>query len=323
MTLPAGFRTIADIVREKMNNEALFGLVDETLKATPSVSGQTMVAGQWKPLPGVGMAMPIPGLDYKTLVRKTLPTVAFTEVNEGQDYTKGARERVKTQCYPFNPRWGVGKLAAQEDDRGWEVLMAEAAGDHITALWQQIEKCFFYGTNSTYGDAKAFPGLLQSYDATNMVINVGGTGTALSSAWLVAFGPSTVHWVWGRDAQMTLADVREQDVTADNSKPMSSYVQEISGWVGLRVASQQHIVRIKNISAAKPLTSTHVSAALALLPTGVWPNAIFMTPRTADGYHGTLLPVNETGKPAPIPQSIQEVPIARTDLLSNAETTAI
>jgi hypothetical protein len=81
-------------------------------------------------------------------------------------------------------------VAAKRQKESIDVLMARQAAGHLRAAWARCARCFYYGRNATFGDAKGFPGLLAGYDATNRVVDAAGTSdNTCSSVWLVKFGP--------------------------------------------------------------------------------------------------------------------------------------
>lgn len=323
MTIDSGFLTVVDLVRQS-GDEALTGMVDETTKARPEISGMTRLGKDWIKIPGLGAAVDIPGFTYPTLVTTALPTVDFVDLNDGTDRTKGSQELRESRVFDLNPRWSVGVRLADKHPKGMAYLMTRQAEMHLKASWDRVASTFYYGTHATYGSAKGFPGLLQGYDATNMVIDAAGTSAAgCSSVWLVAFELECVHWVYGNDGKFRVSDIDIREVDGNNGKKMSAYCQELFAYVGLKFVSQTHVVRIKNISAqtGKNLTDNMVADALALFPTGVFPTAAFMTRRTLSGLQKSRTNVSGGGskEAVPVPTSTQQVPIAATDALLNTE----
>jgi|SRR3990170_1736284 len=235
--------------------------------------------------------------------------------------TKATYEQRIVQTYTLNPRWGGDKAALDRDEDGWEAVMAEEAGAHMEAAWQQVAKCFYYGNNATHGDSKFGYGLLQSYDATNMVVDAGGTtATTGSSAWLVAFGPQRVQWVYGANGSFELSDVDLRD-QSDGTNNFTAYFQELFCYPGLQVSSQRFVVRIKKLTAdsGKGLTDALVASALSKFPVGVRPDVLFCSKRSLYQLQTSRTATNATGTPAPIPVESHGVPVAPTEALSDVE----
>jgi hypothetical protein len=174
---------------------------------------------------------------------------------------------------------------------------------------------FYYGTNTTYGgNAKGFPGLIDSYDTTNNVVDAGGTTASTgSSVWLVKFGPKAVQWVWGQDGQLLVPDPRIETIYDASSNPLTGYVQDLLARPGLQVGSIRSLVRIKKLTAdsGKGLTDTLISQALALFEVGVVPDVILMNRRSRQqlqqsrsvtifsGAGGKATPRPRTSRPSP------------------------
>jgi len=320
--MPTGLLTTLDLVKGQMAE----GLIEETLQAFPEISGRTRNAGQWVQIPNVGAARGIPGTNYPTLVTVEDPEVKFVDINEGTNHTKARQEERLTECFNLNPRWGVGVLAAKRSKDPIDVIMARQASAHLRAAWRQVCKCFYYGRHDTFGDPKGFPGLLAGHDATNMVVDAGGTtDNTGSSVWLVAFGPEFLQWVWGNDVQMQISDLEIRESLDANNKPYSRYHQELFALPGLQFLSTQHAVRIKKLTtdAGKGLTDDLIAEAILKFPVGVFPDVAFMSRRSLAQLQQSRTATNATGVPAPFPQESHGVPIAVTDSIVNTEPLAL
>ncbi len=320
--MPSGLLTTLDLVKGQMAE----GLIEETFQAFPELFGRTRIAGQWVQIPNVGAARGIDGVSYPTLVTVEDPTVAFVNVNEGTDSSKARQEERTTECFNLNPRWGVGLVAAKRAKQSLDVIMANQAGPHLRAAWRQTCKCFYYGRNATLGDAKGFPGLLAGYDATNMAVDAGGTTDSVaSSAWLVAWGPEFLQWVWGNNVQFDVSEISERSTTDANGNEFTKYHQELVCLPGLQFLSTQHAVRIKKLTtdSGKGLTDALVASALSKFPVGVWPDVLLCSRRSLYQLQAARTATNATGAPAPIPTESHGIPIAVTDSIVNTETLAL
>jgi hypothetical protein len=320
--MPTGFLTLTDLV--KGQNAEL--LIEETIQQFPEISGRTLIAGQSIILPNVGASAGIDGTSYPTLVTVEDPTVAFVDVNQGTAATKSRQEERVTNCFNLNPRWGVGLVAAKRQKKSIDVLMAGQAIPHLRAAWARCAKCFYYGRNATYGDVKGFPGLLDGYDATNRVVDAGGTtGGTGSSVWLVKFGPEELQWVWGNNVQMELSEIELRESLDADTNPYTRYHQELVALPGLQFVSQHHVVRIKKITAdnGKTMTDDLMAEAISKFPANVFPDVAFMSRRSLFQLQASRLATNPTGAPAPIPMESHGVPIAVTDALLDTEALTI
>lgn len=310
--------TLTDLVK---GQDAEF-LIEETVQQFPEISGKTKIAGKEITLPNVGAARGIDGTTYPTLVTVEDPTVAFVDVNQGAAYTKMRQEERMTNCFNLNPRWGVGLVAAKRQQESIDVLMARQAAAHLRAAWARCAKCFYYGRDATYGDAKGVPGLLSGYDATNRVVDAGGTTASTgSSVWLVKWGPEELQWVWGNNVSMELSELELREALDADSNPYTKYHQELVMLPGLQFVSQHHAVRIKKITAdaGKTLTDDLIAEAISKFPANVFPDVAFMSRRSLFQLQASRLATSPTGAPAPIPLESHGVPIAVTDAILDTE----
>jgi len=316
--------TLLDIVIANAGDDVA-GLILEGSKMTPEVTGMTFN-------PGGGMqqianaARTITGLNYKTLVRTVVPTgSSFRQINEGVAYSKATRENRLVEVYTLNRRWRADKAAADRYEDGWQAYFAIEAMDQLAGASQDLGAQYFYGTNTTYsGQADGFPGLIDAYDSTNMVVDAGGTtATTGSSVWGVRWGSSDVTWVFGQNGMVDVSDVREETVTDSSSNDYTAYVQEILAYPGLQVGANHSIGRIKKLTAdsGKGLTDDLVSDLIQkFLDQGAMPpDVLYMTPRSLSQLQQSRTATNTTGAPAPFPTESHGIPIAVTNSISNVE----
>lgn len=300
--------TLLDIVRLH-GSDAAAGLVEEASRATPEVSG-------------ANAARVIPGLNYYQRVRTGVPTVNFRSVNEGTAVSGSTWEKRLVECFLLNPQFEVDKAAADAAPDGAAAYLAEEALGITEGAMQALGAAFFYGTDATHGKAKAFPGLLQCYDSTNMVVDAAGTtATTGSSVWLVRWSPIDVRWVMGEGGRAEVTDPETVRVTDTNQNPYTAYRQELYMRPGLQVGSVYSVCRIKKITAdsGKTLTDDLIYQALAKFPAGKPPTVMYMTRRSLYQLRESRTAVNATGAPAPIPTEVAGIPIQATESLSDVE----
>jgi len=83
--------TLLDIAKRNAS-DSVAGLLDEVSRQVPEVSGMVRDRGQMITVPNMAAARTIAGIQYKTLVRTGLPTVAFRSANNGSDPSKSTVE---------------------------------------------------------------------------------------------------------------------------------------------------------------------------------------------------------------------------------------
>lgn len=304
--------TLLDVVKRN-GTDAAVGLIEEATKAVPEVR--------------LGGARTIKGLNYKTRVRTALPTVGFRQVNQGTAVSKSTTEQRLIECFLLNPQFEVDKAAADAAEDGAAAYLAEEGLGISQAAFQALGTAFFYGADANFGKTDAFPGILQSYDSTNMVIDAAGTTADTgSSVWLVRWGIQDVRWVLGEDGRAEVTDPTEVRLTDGDGNPYTGYRQELYLRPGLQFGSIYSACRIKKLTedSGKGLTDLLLDKALEKFPAGRPPNAIFMTRRSRRQLKNSRTATTPTGSPAPWPDVIDgpegQIPIHSTDSVVNTET---
>jgi hypothetical protein len=321
MSLP----TLLDIVKAN-GSDAITGLIDETTKVHPELTQ----------IP----ARTIKGINYKTLVRTALGSTSagFRNANAGVAPIKNTYENKLVEAFYLEATWNADKAVADAYEDGAPAWLALEAGGIMEGQMQGLAGQFFYGTG-TGGNASGFPGLINAYDATNMVVDAGGTtATTGSSVWLVRVGPKDVQWVWGNAGKLEMTPGTAAAAIAnpvkivdpnDSTKQFLGYQQTLTGRVGLQVGSTRSICRIKKLTAdnGKGLTDSLLFDALGKFPAGLGPNLCFMTQRSLMQLQKSRTSTTSSTVKVGLseyPKAIvgidgQEIPILVTDAILNTE----
>lgn len=296
--------TLLDIAKYNARDDVV-GLIEEVISAHPEVT--------------VVPARTISGINYKTLVRTSLPSVTFRSANEDVATVKSGFENRLIETFIMNPQWEADKAVADRSEDGAAAYIAVEAAGVLEAAMIQLAKVFYYGTDSTYGDTKGFPGLLQMYDSTNMVVDAGGSGNSCSSVWAVRFGNKDAKWVWGQNGELAMDDPVEVRVTDASSNPYTAYRQELLAYPGLQVGSTISIARLSKLTDAAPLTDDLLAELVEKFPEGYDPDAFFMTKKSRRQLQVSRTATNATGQPAPRPTEWEGIPIHVTSAIKNTE----
>ncbi len=306
-------------------DDGVVGLIDETIEAHPELS---MIS-----------ARTIKGINYKTLVLTTLPTVAFRDANEGTAATVAVYENRLVETFIMSPRWVCDKAVADRNEDGPEAYIALAASAMLEAAAQHLATQFYYGLtqsaavprHASLGDAKGFPGL---HDAVGLKIDenqlvsgpttVGGATTANggSSVWMVRSGPTDVNWVWGNNGALEVSDVRIESVAdGGGTNQFTAYVQELLAYPGLQIGSRYSVGRIAELDviATTMMTDDLLSELWAAFPVARKPGMIFMSKRSQFQLQVSRTATNPTGLPAPFPSMWENLPIHVTDAIVDTE----
>lgn len=304
--------TLLDIAK-RTGHDQIVGLVEESIKWTPEVSGMLW---DGTTVPNVGATRTIKGQQYKTLIRTGLPSVGFRDANAGSTPGKSTYENRLVETFFLNPRWECDKMAADVAEDGPEAFIADEGLGIVTAAIQALGSQFFYGRAS---DAKGHPGLVDAVQST-YTIDRTGTGSATGSVYAVKWGPKDVCWVYGQNGNLQMSDVRIETIldSNDSTKKLTAYVQELECHVGVQVASLYSVGRIKNVSAAAPLTDAYIYKLLAAMK--VRPDCLFMNKTLLEQLRSSRTATNATGAPAPRPTEVDGIPICPTESLTFTET---
>lgn len=280
----------------------------------------------------MGAARTISGIGFKTLVRTGLasPTTgSFRDANAGTADIKNVYENRWFETFIMNPRWSADKAVADRSEDGPEAYCALEALGIMEGEAQALCRQFYYGNSATgNGNAKGFPGLIDVYDSTNMVVDAGGTTASTgSSVWFVKWGPNYVTWLAGMNGSFTAPPVRVEskidpsDTATPPTKYYDAYVQSMLWYPGLQVSTVRAICRIKKLTedSGKGLTDALMFAALSKFEVGIVPDAAYMTRRSLYQLRASRTATNATGAPAPIPTEVGGVPIYVTDAILNTE----
>ncbi len=249
------FLTLLDMTKRGGTDPAV-GLIEEVNTVAPELTEL--------------MGRPINGITYKHKKRTVLPaggTTVFRNANQGSDVAASTYEETLGSCYfldiPLQVDEAVIHAGVAEGASMSEVHADEATGAVRQAIIGVGDQ-FYRGVSA---DSKGFVGLQSVYDSTNCEVNATGSSGSATSAWLIWNDPQGVHWVFGNNQGIQLRDTwQRQQVRDASSKAYMAYVNNVAGYVGLSVGHSRSIVRIKLLTAAKPLTDALVAEAISKLP---------------------------------------------------------
>lgn len=309
-------QTLIDI--QKMNGaDPITGMVDETMRLHPEM---TLIA-----------ARTIKGTRFKTLVRTALGNTAgsFRPANAGSANVKHTYENRSFETMILTPRFESDVAVADSHEDGAAAFIAVNASGTLEGEWQAMCRQFYYGPNSGLANSSGPPGLIDMYDATNMVVDAAGTtATTGSSVWFVITNEKAVQWLWGNNQGLKFGAVRVEAIVDpnDSTKRYDAYVQTGTGYPGLKFADLRAAVRIKNITAdaGKMLTDALMSKAVAKFPAGLQPDVCLMTRRSIQQLQASRTATNPTGAQAPFPTEIEglngtKIPIRVTESILDTE----
>jgi hypothetical protein len=261
-------------------------IIDEVLDVCPEVTGIDKYNG------GRSFKM-----HYGTEASDTMETLFMTSVpevnpfriaNEGVLPTKGTYEKRLHQLATATAYWFADKAVIDKNPAAGATLMLQRAIEQMKIQQRALGKQFFYGVKNG-GYKNGFPGLLDLM-MPEFVVDAGGTGDKLTSAYFVYFGEEGVSWRYGMEGSMDLSEPREVTRQDANGKYFPAIEQYLQYYPGLRVNSKYSVGRIANIDvsscetsslSSEAFTDTHIYNLLMRLPAGLKPNVALMPYRAA------------------------------------------
>lgn len=206
---------------------------------------------------------------HQTTAIVALPTSTWRKFNYGVQSSKGTTIQVVDSIGMLEQYAKVDVDVANLNGNSNEFMLRQSKM-HISAMNNDMATTIFYGDTEQY--TERFLGLhMRYYDVvsgeTNNVLNGGGSGSDLSSIWLVGWGDEGAHLVYPKGHASIGLQVKDLGV---------QLVQDVAGgyyqarvihfkWdVGLVVANWKNVVRICNLETAIATTGLTTNGLAAV-----------------------------------------------------------
>ncbi|EOC1299348.1 hypothetical protein ACI09I_000936 [Cronobacter dublinensis] len=293
------------------------------------------------------MLMDIPWMEgnlptgHRITTRTGLPDVIFRKLNGGVPPSKATTAQIDEACGMLEARSEIDVKLANLNGNSASFRLLQATA-FIEAMNQKMQQTMLYGdVNST---PEAFTGLGPRFGAIASggankanIIDAGGTGSNLTSIWLVGWGANTVHGIYpkGTKAGLSHQDLGEGDAFDANNNRYRA-LMDLYGWdCGLALHDWRYVVRIANIdvtaltknASTGPDIIDLMTQAAEMLHSSTGVNPAFYVNRRIRSFlrrqtvnkvaSGTLSYDEVGGKPA---VRFGEFPVRRVDALGIAET---
>lgn len=271
-------------------------------------------------------AFTIAGTSFTTLIRKTFPSGGFKKRGAGVAIGETTFENRLVQCFPYENPLRETVDTAKAHRRGEAAFLALVASGAFKGAFELIGKTLYYGARSFGGGADAHPGLIDMYDATNMVVDAGGTTADTgSSVWFIKWGNAedgNVSYVFGSDRVLSISEWMKQLVEVSTGKHAMCNVNSLAADIGVQLINAKAVGRIKKLTEdnGKGMTDSRAYAMLEKFPANMKPDVALMTRRSVRQLRDSRAAV--TGIPAdavPWPTSTAGIPIVETDSILNTE----
>nr|8CJZ_G Chain G, Major Capsid Protein [Ribes]8CJZ_H Chain H, Major Capsid Protein [Ribes]8CJZ_I Chain I, Major Capsid Protein [Ribes]8CJZ_J Chain J, Major Capsid Protein [Ribes]8CJZ_K Chain K, Major Capsid Protein [Ribes]8CJZ_Y Chain Y, Major Capsid Protein [Ribes]8CJZ_g Chain g, Major Capsid Protein [Ribes] len=201
------------------------------------------------------------GTGHLTTIRTGLPQATWRRLYEGVQPAKSTTRQIKDSTGTLEAWSEVDeKLVKLSKDK--QQLMLNEAAAFLEGMNQTMASTLFYGNTAT--DAVKFMGLaprfnayraarnLKPVDTADQVIDAGGTGSDLTSIWMVVWGDRTAHGLY---PEGTSAGLQREYLGAETKElgdgGVYRVVREKFEWdLGLTVRDFRYVVRIANIDVS-------------------------------------------------------------------------
>lgn len=193
---------------------------------------------------------------HKTTMRTGLPSVAWRLLNQGVPQSKSRTQQVVDTCGMLEAYAEVDKVLADLNGNTSEFRLSEDRA-FLQAMNMEMARTVFYGDTSKnperfLGLAPRYSTLKPSVPTSENVIDAKGTGSRLTSIYLVAWGANTIHGIYpnGSKAGFVHEDLGVHTLTDDQNGRYQGYRTHYKWDLGLSVRDWRYVVRIANIDLA-------------------------------------------------------------------------
>ncbi len=187
-----------------------------------------------------------------TTRRASLPGGSWRKLNAGVGTEKSDTVQV-VDTIGILETWAKNDVEVINSFKNKQQARNDEAMAFVEGLGQTMAATLIYGSTVLYPER--FTGLAPRMDAlatTTNVLNSGGSGSDLTSIYVVTWGPNTVHCLFPRNSQAGLAhkDMGIQIVQDSSTLDFLAYVDHFQWKAGLAVKHSKAIGRIANIESA-------------------------------------------------------------------------
>jgi hypothetical protein len=186
-----------------------------------------------------------------SIKRASLPSGAWRLLNRGTSPEKSETINV-VDVIGILETWAKHDVEIIDAAKNPAELRSEEVVAFSEGLGQTIAATMIYGNTDTAPEQ--FRGVaprLASLATTTNVLNEGGTGSDLTSIFVIDWGPNTVHMLYPRNsiAGLQHQDMGKQIVQDDSGNDFMAYVDHFVWKAGLAVKNEKSIGRIANIES--------------------------------------------------------------------------
>lgn len=193
------------------------------------------------------------GTKHLTTMRTGLPSATWRKLYQSVQPDKSTTKQV-TDTTGMLEAWSEvdAKLVDISGNPG-EFRLSEATA-FIEAMNQEMATGMFY--HDTAVDPEKFMGLAPRFsdlsaENGNQIVDAGGSGSDLTSIWMIVWGERTCHLLYPKGSQAGLQRDDKGMQTKETSSGVYDVYREKFTWdIGMSVRDWRYVVRIANLETA-------------------------------------------------------------------------
>jgi hypothetical protein len=198
--------------------------------------------------------------------RTAMPKAARRNINQGIKSSLSKKEAETDTCIEITSRSVVdmGELDIAPDAAAYLALEARP---HIAVMGEEAVRTIFYGD-----DAAGVLGIRTRYnkisgapkDKARQIISAGGTGTNLTSVYIVKWDSNELTGIYPKNTTMGLKTVMlvNQLIPDKDGETFRAHITDYSQYIGLKVRDPRYVARVCNIDMDDLATDADARKAL-------------------------------------------------------------
>ena len=191
---------------------------------------------------------------HRTTIRTGLPESYWRLLNRGVPRSKSRTTQIDDPIGILETWSVVDSVLAELNGTRPEFMLSEERA-FLEGMNQRLAETIFYG--HLKNEPAAFTGFAPRYSSISAesgenIVDMGGTGNANTSAWLVVWGDMTAHMTYPKGFTAGLKRTPMDKTTAfdEDNNEFIAYKTNYSWNAGLVVRDWRYVVRVANIAAA-------------------------------------------------------------------------
>jgi len=267
---------------------------------------------------------------HKGTIRQTLPSGTWRKLNDGVTEERSETRQITESCGILEALSKVDVDLASMASNPQQFRATEDVA-FLEGMGQEFASTFIYGNADT--DPEEFNGLAPRLNDLSYgnVYNNGGSGSDLTSIYIVQWGVKKTHFIYPKNSKLGLSseDLGKMLVDGEDSGEFLAWVTDFKIKPGLFVHDARSVIRIANIetpsSSSNSFDDDTLLRALRTLPNNgrgavIYANSTLLADMDIDikdKSNVNYQPSNGWGLPT---EYFRGVPVRQMDAILNTES---